>query len=263
LLAKLILVLFLFTQVVVAKSLSVAIYDFPPVFIVNNNDKPGYCYEIVEHLYTRLGYQVSKVELNFPRAMKSVENQEIDIVCAVNSFNSQELALSKEPLVNIAFYFWAHKDSDFYYDGISSLAGRGILNITGFNYTPASPAYQNYLEQNDRQVNYLTGDQPLRRAFNMLALGRADTIALDRDNAFYNLKKLNIQSEIKLVGKLPNVLKGYVGVSKSHPQRQRLLNQFDEEYPKLLESGFVESIHQKYDVYSPQPQPNKSLELER
>lgn len=231
-----------------AKPLSIAIYDYPPVFIVNNGNNPGYCYEILHKLYSDLGYEVSKVEFNFPRAMRVVADQEVDIICAVNPFNGENLARSKVPLVTIKFYLWARQNSDFIYTDVASLAKKRIINITGFNYSPASVAYQSYIEQHPEAVSHLTGDKPLARAFQMIAMGRSDIIALDHDNALYNLQVNNLQAEIKQVGKLPNILNGYVGISQNHPDKDKLLALFDHEYPKLLASGFVSEIHQKYGM---------------
>ncbi|MGS2719798.1 substrate-binding periplasmic protein [Paraglaciecola aestuariivivens] len=230
-----------------AQKLSVVIFDYPPVMIINNSDSSGYCYEIIEHLYSKLGYQVTKFELNLSRALRSVEAQEIDLICAINTFNSKYLAVSKQSLMSIVFYFWARNDSSFYYDGVSSLEGQRIINISGFNYSSTSQAYQNYLEQSDNIIK-LGGEIAIKRAFNMINLGRADIIAIDKDNAYYNLKQINLQDKIKMAGRLPNALPAYLGVSKKHPQKQQLLNQFDTEYPKLIQSGFVDKLLKKYDI---------------
>jgi ABC-type amino acid transport substrate-binding protein len=172
---------------------TVAYYDYPPVFILNKPDSPGYAVEIVT------------------------------------------------------------KSASWTYSGPSSLENLNILSIIGYDYRPASPAFQKYLNQHPDQVTYLTGDKPLQSALQMLNRKRADVIALDRDNTQYHLNNFGMSDSIKIAGRLPKTLKGYMATSLIHPKKEEILATFAKGYAKIFSTDRLLALKEKYALASPLP----------
>jgi ABC-type amino acid transport substrate-binding protein len=232
---------------------TVAYYDYPPVFILNKPDSPGYAVEIVTNSFAAQGVDVELIALNLPRAIALAEDAEVDVIAAINPFNSERLALSTIPIVAIDYFLWVPKSASWTYSGPSSLENLNILSIIGYDYRPASPAFQKYLNQHPDQVTYLTGDKPLQSALQMLNRKRADVIALDRDNTQYHLNNFGMSDSIKIAGRLPKTLKGYMATSLIHPNKEEILATFAKGYAKIFSTDRLLALKEKYALASPLP----------
>ncbi len=241
----------LFSALLVAeqRQLTVAVFNYPPALILGDEKRPGYCFEIVERIYSAQGYQVNKVQLNLARAIHEVVNTNIDILCAIGKENSPNLLLSTIPSARLKYYFWARKNMPFEYTGPDSLNGYTLVNVKGYNYGPASPEFQRYLESHPRSVRTLTGENAITRAFSMIRDNKIDLFCIDEWTADYTLQKLGMRDEFHSVGELPNYFDGFLAVSPTHPKAYALLAQYEKGYIELLERGVINRIHRKYGVH--------------
>lgn len=229
-----------------AKTISVAVFDYPPIFVLGDDENPGYCFEIIERIFEVRGYRVEKHELPLARAIRSVETGAIDMICAINPHNSWNLVPAFIPNVSMEFQFWKRADDDFEFGGIDTLADRTVLNIVGFNYRSISPMYQAYLNSDNGAVLNLSGEAPMLSAFRMIARGRADVICLDEHSAAYLLNELGLQDQIVPAGGFQTPFLAYPAVGPNHPRGTELLREYEQGYELLRQTGFVEKVLGKY-----------------
>lgn len=229
-----------------AKTISVAVFDYPPIFVLGDDENPGYCFEIIEKIFEARGYQVEKHELPLARAIRSVETGAIDMICTINPHNSWNLVPAYIPNVSLEFLFWKRADDDFEFGGIDTLADRTVLNIVGFNYRAISPMYQAFLNSDDETVLNLSGEAPMLSAFRMIDRGNADVICLDEHSATYLLNKLGLQDRIVPAGGFQTPFLAYPAVGPNHPRGTELLREYEAGYEMLRQTGFVEKVVSKY-----------------
>jgi polar amino acid transport system substrate-binding protein len=225
------------------KTLKLAMYTYPPISY-HENDDWGYCYNLVKTIFEAKGFQVEPSLYPVIRAIVQTEELKTDAICVINPFNSPNLSLATYPNARLTYSFWVRKNSTFRYTGIASLKGVNILSIKGYNYTLPGKEYQDFLEDkaNEATIRELSGDDPLGRAFQMIDKNRAVTFCLDEPSAMFTLKKLNMVDDFKQAGSLPNVLFGYFGVSKNHPDKESLLQIYNEGHEALYRSGKLASL---------------------
>lgn len=229
-----------------AKTISVAVFDYPPILVMGDDENPGYCFEIIEKIFKDRGYRVEKHELPLARAIRSVETGAIDMICAINPHNSWNLVPAFIPNVSMKFHFWKRADDDFEFTGIDSLADRSVLNIAGFNYRAISPMYQSYLSSGDSKVLNLSGEAPMLSAFRMIARGHADVICLDEHSAVYLLNKLGLSERIVPAGGFDTPFLAYPAVGPDHPRGAELLREYEAGFEALRQTGFVDRVVGKY-----------------
>lgn len=225
------------------KILKLAMYDYPPVTYYENGEW-GYCHKLVKEIFEAKGFEVQPTLYPVIRAIVQTEEQKADAICVINPFNSPNLALATYPNTRLTYVFWVRKNSSFAYTGVPSLKGINILSIKGYNYTLPGKEYQEFLEDkaNEAYVRELSGEDPLVRAFQMIERNRAETLCLDEPSAMFTLKKINRVDSFKQAGSLPNVLYGYFGVSKQHPDKENLLRIYNEGHAALYRSGKIASL---------------------
>ena len=226
-------------------------YSYPPVTFYKDGDW-GYCYQLVKTIFEENGYQVKPRLYPVIRAIKHTEQRRDDAICVINPYNSKKLDLAKYPNTRLNYYFWVTADSQFQYEGIESLKDKRIITVKGYNYTLPGKTYQQYLDshENTDRIQVLSGADPLKRAYRIISINRADTICLDEPSAIYTLNKIGMVKHFKKAGHLPKPLFGYFGVSENHPHKVTLLNIYNKGHIKLYKSGKFAAILEKYDVRS-------------
>ena len=233
------------------KILRVAIYTYPPL-LYRQGDDWGYCLEIVKAIFEPKGYAVQPEFLPVARAIIETENLNQDAICAINPFNSKNLSLASYAVAKLTYSFWVRETSNFSYTGIESLQDQQLITIIGYNYTLPDKAYQEFLSHpdNQRQVTKLSGSEPIKRGFKMIAQHRADSICLDEHSANFTLQENDMAHLFKKAGSLPNTLYAYFGVSQDHPEKQLLLAIYNKGFLELYETGVIRTILAKYEVSS-------------
>lgn len=233
------------------KTVKIVTFDFCPWQCIRKSTSkdPGIAIEVAKIIFESEGYKIDFVEAPYARAIKGVEDGEYDLLLNLNALTSSKVALSAEPSAYLEMNFYTSKNEKWTYKGVSSLKDIKVVSVRGYNYSPLSVAYQNYLMENEKsgRVVIVSGDNASERALQMVLNKRVTTFNEDASVFEYFVFKNHLSKAFKMVGTLGGGPL-YVGFSKKSNKVAVLKEVFDQGIRKLRKSGKLAEIVSRYGV---------------
>ena len=233
------------------KTVKIVTFDFCPWQCIRKSTSkdPGIAIEVAKIIFESEGYKIDFVEAPYARAIKGVEDGEYDLLLNLNALTSSKVALSTEPSAYLEMNFYTSKNEKWTYKGVSSLKDIKVVSVRGYNYSPLSVAYQNYLMENEKsgRVVIVSGDNASERALQMVLNKRVTTFNEDASVFEYFVFKNHLSKAFKMVGTLGGGPL-YVGFSKKSNKVAVLKEVFDQGIRKLRKSGKLAEIVSRYGV---------------
>ncbi len=208
-----------------------------------NGEIYGLGADIARKVVQRLGHNLTITMYPFKRALRMIERGEADVFIGPYKSAERETFMSYN---TYAFYqdpmvFYGKADLSFIWGGeFSSLEGKRIGLTRGWSYGTKFDQYKKNLQTD-------TADT-VKANFQKLLVDRIDLFATHPRNASKLIDELHIKEKVKML--LPPIIvnKGYYGFSKKR-NLEKFLIQFDLEFKKMIESGEILQLNQKYNLY--------------
>lgn len=214
-----------------------------PYEYVVDNKNVGLSTEIVEGVFNRMNLYISNPIPNYPwaRVEAMLNKNEIDAMYTA-AFDPKRAAIHKYPseaiidsdwvlLINSKYQFTKH------YTNLGDLKGQIIGTVNGFSY----PEYfANFIKENSKIEQANRDELNIKK----LALDRVDYVIMDKYNALYLIKALNLSDKIMILPKTVEANKLYLVFNKN--VSDDVIKLFDKELIKFKSTKEYKEILNKY-----------------
>lgn len=244
---KLIIGFFLnmFSVLALANPVVMASDEWCPYICKPGQQDKGYVVEVVQAAFAAMAQQ-SEFEIQpFSRALKSAQQNKIDIVLAVNNEHLQryQLQASNQPIGQYSNDFYVAINDQWQYERPRDLYGKQLAIIHGYSYGEVLDNFLPLLAG----VYRASGSSPLKMNLKRLTKGRVNVVLGNRLVIDYVAQRDHLDADIQYAGSegLPVTL--YVGFSQ-HAVAKGLLEVYEQGLTKIQSSGQYQEILQRYHV---------------
>lgn len=225
-----------------------ACFHYPPFLIDPKYDdkKEGMIVDLLKKMFANHGHEIELKWMNLARAIKSVEEGEIDTICSLNNKRPSKLDLIEPAIARMKVAMWTRKEDNFKYRGVHSIGNRVLGNVLGFVYNDTSPSLQNYLNDEKNKTFVVSGSDPVKRLYQLMEKKRVDLFAINEEYVYYLLGKKYVEDNFRVAGYLRNKLGAYFGVSSKINNKDEIKKIYQTEIQKVHKSKVFLEIYQKY-----------------
>jgi polar amino acid transport system substrate-binding protein len=228
-----------------SKTLSVPTDAWCP-YICPDAAEPGLMVDITQAIFEPAGYELTYPNVPYTRSLRGTEEGVYDIQLGGFEADNPNLVWNDEPLAVTVSCFFTTTDSDFVYDGVSSLEGRTLGHSQGYVYFPEIDSYIADHADTDK-VSGTAGEKPVELNLRKLLRDRVDVIIGDVNVVRYTAQQLGDLDNIREAG-CDEELPLFAGVSPVRDNAQDLAERFDEGIADLRASGELDEILAKYGL---------------
>jgi polar amino acid transport system substrate-binding protein len=235
------------TKVFDSKPAALVADDWCPQHCEIDSTHKGYVIDIIEQALKLEGIPFNIVYMPWLRAMSYTESGEFDGLLTPTADVFKQFSYHSEALGYQQYCFYVNNSSSWTYTQPTDLLGKRIAHLkeSGFG------ELDTYFEQNKNKIKVeeLYGSKDFtRNIFLFLGAGRADVIVMTSDVFDFGVRNGDIGKGFRSAGCLSNERLA-VGLSKSNPERSRLLGQsLDRGIQKLRASGQLKTILAEYGI---------------
>lgn len=246
---KIILSVFLLSlalvQIAFSEQIGFAIIEWPP-YVGESLNKNGFVAEIVETAWKKRNYDISMNFLPIKRAVASTKDglyMAMFPYIQMDMESDNDLLLS-DPFAGTAIVFYKRKsDPPLKYTKLEDLKQYTFGTVLGFSYTPE---FDN--------ADYIKKDRARKDKLNFLKLvkDRIDIVIADKyvaDNLFRN-ELADIAGSVEQIDPPFSVRPIYVAFSKSHPDAQKMVEEFNLGLREIKRDGTLNTIMEKYGLFT-------------
>ena len=226
------------------------------IFPSENNKKRGFVIEMMTDIYTKAGYYITFHEYPYSRCLSEVSKGTCDIIAEANPDTKEaapgipiNLLFPKTATFKYRYAFFIHKDKTWKYNGIDSLRNMRIGNIPGYDYSPISTVFENYLiknKSNSALVYYAYGNNGAAQIFDLIAKKRVDLFSESFLIGANIINHKSLKDKIKIAGffKTPLILKP--GFSSKNRDVNKLMDIWDKGRTEIEAQNKINSYLKKY-----------------
>lgn len=198
----------------------------------------GYSWDVLRESYHIMGYSIELKIVPWARAVSMLKSSQAQILfpTGVNREREKIFYYSNEDINSANFRVYVNTDSQIEWQGLSSLTDLSIGVIGGFNY---GDKWRVRPRMNTINVNTIL------QGFRMLKAKRIDGFLGYETNWDYMLNQYKWSALFK---KLPafDSSNEFLVALKTNPNAKTLLHVFDTGKQRLIESGRLEQMHEKW-----------------
>ena len=232
--------LLLFSSSITAKPVLIASDIWCPYICQGHT---GYVTELTRRAFEEMDQQVHFLAVPFNRALKEVEQGNIDAILAVTPSNItlHQLYSDNEIIGYVSNDFYTMEESTWSFEQLSSIDSVQVGIIRGYDYG----------EQLNNKISHstdfyaATGNQPLMLNLKRLVKGHFDVVLGNKVVIEYTAAKNDLTDQIKYAGSFGDPIPLYVGFSQHASGIAKLYSQGIE---KLKMSGEFQQILDKYQI---------------
>lgn len=146
---------------------------------VAGSAREGYAIDAAREIFAAAGYDIEYLNVSWARALQLAREGRIDAVAGAFRGDAPDFVFPQEASGISRTNLYTNAESQWEYQGISSLKGQTLLAINGYFY---SPELDDYIARNlddPSRVWILSGPAPLDRAIRLLEQHRTDVFVED------------------------------------------------------------------------------------
>jgi len=210
--------------------------SFPPGS--DSTGLEGYSWDVLRESFHEMGFIINLFVTPWVRALKSVQNGEVDILfpAGKNTNRQKTLNYSELPVNHTNFLIYVRRDDPIEWNGLKSLDGSVIGMKRGFNYGDKWKAATNIKKQNIGTII---------QGFRMLDYGRIDGFVGYETNWDYVLKQTGWEGKYRKLPVFDSTFE-YLVALKTNPRSIEILKAFDRGKQILLQNGKMRMIEKKW-----------------
>ncbi len=213
------------------------------------SSRPGFMVEIAKEIFESEGLKVDYSIRNWARAVAETKVGKYNAVIGANVGDVEGFILPSEPQGIAVNYFWARKDSEFFYKEIASLKGKKIGVINGYSY--GAKEIDLPIARHNSSFVIVPGEDALPKLLKMTEAKRIEGFI---ENP-YVLGDLVSTSMKQFSGKFKpvsnNIVKEvglYIAFSPTKHNSKKLAQTLSEGMNKIRKSGKLKKILDKYGI---------------
>lgn len=223
-----------------------AAIDWCPQLCGEQKDQ-GYIIELIKKIYPASEYQLEIDFFPWSRAIKVVRSGQYHALLSPAKYEAPGLRYPVNPAGFQQMCFFVLRENNWRYTGVQSLASLRI----GIAADTSIEELNQYFLENEAQFQvqpYL--ERYVAQHVNKLLKHRVDTFIFTRNTTVLELSKLNLDDKITIAGCVKSEMV-FVAFS-SHPDVEKQISNYlaiyDAEYPSLVDSGWIQSLYNKYNI---------------
>ncbi len=228
--------------VVLADTIKLVTFEYPPYEYTENGEVKGMAVDIVREAFSLMNHAVSIEVLPWTRCQVLFERGEVDgIFTFFQNEERQAFALfSREIVVTQTIALWVLKDSKIEFNG-------DLTRLQSYNFgiTPKT----SYGERFDTAIKYgllhTEAAASIESNIRKLVNGRIDIWVSNRDGALHELKRLGLSGQVRELKHPIQVVPAFVGFSRLR-KHAALRDAFDQAVATLKQTGAYDAILRKY-----------------
>lgn len=220
-------------------------YDsWPPstIFPLKNHQKRGFVIDILSHIYSSRGYEIEFRECPYARCLSDCSAGKCDLMAEavpnledIDDFYKIDLLFPKNKTFAYKYVFFVNSESNWTYDGTSSLKEMLIADIVGYDYSSLDRNYEDYLnnKENKKNIFRASGTNAIENILIRISENRVDLFSESEIVGKYYLKKLNLEDRVKIAGGFENKLILKPAFSPLSPKSEKLMEIWDNEIESI------------------------------
>lgn len=217
-----------------------------PINCEPDSEAPGIMVEIAQQVFTRAGHDVEYRLMPWARAIQEARQGKITGIIGAFIGDAPDFIFPDTELMTISgSAFFVPKDSQWVYEGPSSLSDVILGAILQYDY---GETLDSYIEKHKdtRQVQIISGENPLERNIQKLLLGRIDVIIESPPVFWYTASQMGVKDSLKFAGQASAAEKCFIAFSPAIDKSEVYARILSDGVDKLRQSGKLQEILRKY-----------------
>lgn len=239
------LCLSMFNVFAIAKPIVMVSDEWCPYICTPEEQDKGYVVEVVQAAFMAMS-QPTQFEIQpFSRALKSVQQNKIDIVLAVNheQLERYQLQASNQPVGHYSNDFYVEKNDLWQYERPRDLYGKQLAIIRGYSYGVTLDNFLPLLAG----VYRASGASPLEMNLKRLSKGRVNVLLGNRLVVDYVAHREQLTGQVRYAGTEGPPVALYIGFSQ-HAATDGLVQLYEQGLGLIKASGQYREILERYQV---------------
>ncbi|MCJ8292802.1 MAG: transporter substrate-binding domain-containing protein [Colwellia sp.] len=212
-----------------------------------DSSRPGYVIELVKKIFENTQYQLSIHIYPWSRAIKNVTSGKADALLSPAKSEAPNLLYPKLPVGYQQMCFFTLKNSNWHYDGISSLKGLRI----GIAADTSIEELNRYVESHPWQFQFQPyHERYLAQSIAKLEKDRMDSFLFTKNSTLFALRELRKLDEIKVVGcvsKAP-IYMAFTPVASKQEKTSVMMSVFDSKLSAINETHYIKKLMASYHL---------------
>ncbi|MFN3699928.1 MAG: substrate-binding periplasmic protein [Alphaproteobacteria bacterium] len=220
-----------------------------------DSEYPGYMVEIAQRAFARHGIQISYENVPWARAIEDAKAGTFDGIIGAYYTDAPDFIFPSVPQGQCRNAFFVRLDSDWRYEGLSSLENKSVGIISDYAYSEQFDAYVEEHENDMNRIQKVFGNNATQNNIRKLILGRIDVMLEDHQVMGYILSQPEMEeyrNKFKKVDFLPDEEQDngiiFIAFAPDNPNAQRYADILSDETKKMHESGEILDILNKYGI---------------
>lgn len=216
---------------------------FPPWISAENGVVKGYDYDLLRHIFSRMGVKADFVPMQFSNILKGLEIGDIDITAS--------LFFREERNVYIRFIsppYRTRSTINFYTRKVTGTAVSKYIDIAGMRVGVSEGAkYFPTFDLDDRMIKVAYSSPP--DCFNALVAGEVDVVVCSGSTGTYYIKELGLTNYVKSCEfkYAPKLMPVYLGISRKSHLADRA-DEISTVVRSLQKTGILDELALKHSV---------------
>lgn len=231
------LILFFFPLYLYSQTLTFITSQIPPYVYTENNKIKGFNVEILNKIFTKMGIEVNYKIVPWARAIMMVKSGQADAIFPFFKTKERELfadytdSFTSEPIAMFVL-----RDSNISYDGtLESLSSYRFGRVRAYS---SGVQFDKAVKDGIVQIEEaITSEQNLNKIFKK----RFDILVDNQYNILYQLKKQNMQNEVRQLYPILSDTEAYLGFSKKK-NYHTIIKKFNTILKDMKEDGSYDAI---------------------
>ena len=216
-----------------------------PYICAENADNQGLLIDIVEGIFDKVDVQIEIQYFPMNRAIRMLDNNEIDGVIGILQRNAPELVYPDESIGQVRYLMYTSEKSDWLYTGLNSLKGKVLGVEVGKSYGIADSYIQRHT--NDKRIIYQHyGENSTENLMKLLGNEYIDILFEDKNVLDFHIKNMK-GGKLKEGGTIPpdNL---YIGFSPSNEHAQKFADMVTSGITDMRKTGELAKIMESYGL---------------
>ena len=204
----------------------------------------GALVDLLKAVLARRGITLEYRVLPWTRALQEVSEGRIDGIIGAGVADGKHAALTEKAWLQAELAVLAHRDSQFQWQGLASLAGKSVVVIANYEYASPLPAW---LAANPTAVHQLSGDNAFRQAVMLVQHKRQDIFFSSYPALRRHIAASQTPNDFLVVRtglKTPI----FMGVTRAKPYSAELKQILDSGFDAITASGKAATLIARYEL---------------
>ena len=221
---------------------------WPPFNIEPGGEHEGYMVDVARAVFEARGHTVIYRTLPWKRAIDGTRSGLYSGAIGASKTDAAGFVFPDEELARNVLAFYTLADHSWRFEGPASIETVAIGVAAGYDYRHWLNDYIRVHRNDDRRVQVVAGQDPLKMNLKKLLLQRIDVV-VDNESAIRHMAgELGVLNNIRPAGFGTEPAYIYIAFSPALPESSRLAHQLSQGIGELRRSGRLQLILDRYGL---------------